>query len=200
MNQEFRFGEVLDATLKGICELSGGQIHHLQAHYELMLRWNQRLNLTSIRKPREIVERHYCESVLLAIYLPEEFERVVDIGSGAGFPGFPVAVVRPQAQVTLVESHQRKAVFLREASRSLSNVRVVSQRAETVREEFDWVISRAVNPNGVVSLIPRLARRIALLTGSEDAGQLSKGHIAWEAPIPLPWGEKRVLLIGECST
>jgi len=113
----------------------------LSDHYDLLCRWNKVLNLTTIERLEEAVERHYCESLFLAGHLPESGS-FVDIGSGAGFPGFVVAAARPNCSVTLVESHQRKAVFLREASRKLPNVRVRAVRAESITESFDWLISR----------------------------------------------------------
>ena len=103
------------------------------------------MNLTTvIRTLEEAIERHYCESLFLAAQLAGRRScGVADVGSGAGFPGFPVAVLRPDCSVTLIESHQRKAVFLREASRGLPNVRVLANRAEDVTRQFDRVISRA---------------------------------------------------------
>src|ERR1039457_4221428 len=139
------FADVLRQRLAGVVELSPGQMEALGAHYQLLLRWNRTLNLTSIKKMEEAVERHYCESLFLGTHLPQGPLRIADIGSGAGFPGFPVAVLRPDCSVTLIESHHRKAVFLREASRKLPNVRVLARRAEGVDEQFDWTISRAVN-------------------------------------------------------
>src|SRR5690349_10628648 len=115
----------------------------LESHYELLVRWNKVLNLTAIEKLEEAVERHYCESLTLAERLTPG--RVADIGSGAGFPGLVAAIARPDCEFTLVESHQRKAVFLREASRGMVNVRVLAVRAEQIRERFDWVVSRAVS-------------------------------------------------------
>ena len=88
--------------------------------------------------------RHYCESLFVAIHLPEEPVSVLDVGPGAGFPGIPMAILRPDCRFTLAESHQRKAVFLREATRHLSNVRVAARRAEEAAGAFDWVVSRAV--------------------------------------------------------
>src|SRR5580658_10060097 len=131
--------------MRGIVELSPEQIHALEAHYELLVRWNQSVNLTRITSLEEAVERHYCEALFLGAYLPAGALRVVDVGSGAGFPGFPVAILRPDCTVALVESHQRKAVFLREASRKVGNVRVIAKRADDVEEEFDHLISRAVS-------------------------------------------------------
>ena len=107
----------------------------LEAHYRLLLLWNRTLNLSAITGLEEAVERHYCESLFLGAHLPPGSLAIVDIGSGAGFPGLPVAVLRPECSVTLIESHQRKAVFLREASRGLPGVRVVAKRAEDVRAD-----------------------------------------------------------------
>ncbi len=166
--------------------LTADQVAELQAHYDLLQRWNQKLNLTSVRDEAEIVERHYCESLFLAAHLPPGTLAIADIGSGAGFPGLPVAVVRPDCRVTQIESHQRKAVFLREASRDLPNVRVLATRAEDVRERFDWVISRAVKYDDIRSTLRQLAPNIALLAGGPLAGFVS---------IPLPWGDRRVLLV-----
>jgi len=128
-----------------------------------MLRWNAKLNLTRITDRAEAWERHYKESIFLGSKLPPGPLKIADVGSGAGFPGIPIAVVRPECTVTLIESHQRKAVFLREATRDLANVRVLAMRAEDVKEKFDWIVSRAVSPEDVLKL--DLAPNIALLTG-----------------------------------
>ena len=138
----------------------------LDAHYELMLRWNAKLNLTRITDRQEAWERHYLESIFLARQLPPGPLRIADVGSGAGFPGIPIAVVRPECTVTLIESHQRKSVFLREATRDLPNVRVLAMRAESVQETFDWIVSRAVSPERVLKL--NLAPNVALLTGRNE--------------------------------
>jgi 16S rRNA (guanine527-N7)-methyltransferase len=142
----------------------------------------------------EAVERHYCESLFLGTHLPQDPLRIADIGSGAGFPGFPVAVLRPDCLVTLIESHQRKAVFLREASRNLPNVRVLAKRAEDVKEQFDWAISRAVSYKDLASFLKNLAPDVDLLTGAE-APPDGIGFV-WQSPIPVPWGGRRFLRIG----
>lgn len=142
------FSDLLRYTLRGIVDLTVEQASALERHYELLVKWNRRLNLTAIEDPAEVATRHYGESLFLAVRLPERPLRIVDIGSGAGFPGFPVAILRPDCTVTLLESHQRKAVFLREASRSVPNVSVLAQRAEAVARNglrFDLAISRAVS-------------------------------------------------------
>ena len=188
------FADLLSERLAGVVELSPGQAEALESHYQLLLRWNRTLNLTSIKKMEEAVERHYCESLFLGTHLPQGRLRIADVGSGAGFPGFPVAVLRPDCSVTLIESHQRKAVFLREASRSLPNVRVLAKRAEDVNEQFDWAISRAVSYEDLASFLKNLAPNADLLTGGEEP----PGGIGfvWQPQIPMPWGAQRFLRIG----
>jgi len=159
--------------------LTQQQLTLLENHYRLLLRWNQKINLTRITSLEEAVRYHYCESLYLATRLPKEPLRIVDIGSGAGFPGIPVAIYRPEWTVDLVESHQRKAVFLREAIRGLGNVRVLARRAEEVTGSYNWIISRAVRPEEVLKL--NLAPRVAVLGVGGDN---------------LPWGEKRALFLG----
>lgn len=183
------FPDLLKERLAGIVDLSAEQIGILEAHYELLVRWNRSLNLTSISGLEATVERHYCESLYVGRFLDGANQRIVDIGSGPGFPGFPVAVLRPDCSVALVESHQRKAVFLSEASRGLSNIRVISKRAEDVAETFDWAISRAVSYQDLSRSLKRLAPRALLLTGADPPPD-SLGF-SWRQPIPLPWGDQR---------
>jgi 16S rRNA (guanine527-N7)-methyltransferase len=193
------FADLLTQRLAGVVELSPGQVEALESHYRLLLRWNRTLNLTSIRKIEEAVERHYCESLFLGTHLPQGRLRIADIGSGSGFPGFPIAVLRPDCSVTLIESHQRKAVFLREASRSLPNVRVLARRAEDVDEQFDWAISRAVSYEDLASFLKNLAPNVDLLTGGE--APVDGIGFVWQPPIPVPWGGQRFLRTGhQCFT
>lgn len=187
------FAELLREKLRGIVALSPAQIAALEAHYELLLRWNKTLNLTTITSLGEAVERHYCESLFLGTHLPAGNLRVVDIGSGAGFPGFPVAILRPDCTVALVESHQRKAVFLREASRKVGNIRVIAKRAEDVDEEFDHLISRAVSYDDLRLSIKKLAPTADLLTGAEEP---PSSELVWAEPITVPWGKARFLRVG----
>jgi 16S rRNA (guanine527-N7)-methyltransferase len=156
--------------------LTPEQLTLLEEHYRLLLRWNQKINLTRIAGLQDAVRYHYCESLYLATRLPEGPLRVIDVGSGAGFPGIPVAIYRSECRVDLVESHQRKAVFLREAARKLTNIRVLAKRAEAVTDSYDWTISRAVCPEDVLKL--NLSPHVAVL-GAEGKS--------------LPWGEKRAL-------
>jgi 16S rRNA (guanine527-N7)-methyltransferase len=179
------FKELLAMGFAPYGALSELQLAQLESHYISLSHWNARLNLTRIRDLEESVRFHYCESLFLARFLPPGPHRIIDIGSGGGFPGIPVAIFRPDCEVTLVESHQRKAVFLREASRELKKVAVTAKRAEDISDGFDWLISRAVAPSEVLRL--DLAKNIALLIGEEDATQLTGSS------EPIPWGTRRVL-------
>lgn len=188
------FRDLLRDRLHGIAELTDAQVEALESHYNLLVHWNRTLNLTAIRDLAEVVERHYCESIFLAARLPAGPLRIVDVGSGAGFPGLPVAVYRPDCRVTLIESHQRKAVFLKEAARGLPTVRVVARRAEQVDEEFDVAVSRAVSYRDLSPSLKVLAAAADLLGGAESPP--AEMDFVWEAPILLPWGEQRYLRMG----
>jgi 16S rRNA G527 N7-methylase RsmG len=177
------FRELLLQRVSGFCQLSAIQLDELQQHYELMLHWNKTINLTRIEGIEAAVDRHYAESLFLGSNLPAGPLTIADVGSGAGFPGIPIAIFRPELSVSLIESHQRKAVFLKEATRRLPNVTVLSKRAEEVRQEFDWVVSRAVSWRDLQGLT--LARRWGLI-GTEAPG----------IGIPLPWAnDQRVVLV-----
>ena len=183
------FAKVLREHLEPLgVELSLKQISQLELHFELLNRWNRTLNLTRIEGLHEIVQRHYCESFFLGLHLPHGPLRIVDVGSGAGFPGIPVAVLRAECSVALVESHQRKSVFLREAVRDLTNARVIAKRAEQVSDTFDWAISRAVNYNDIEESVCRLAPCVALLAGEDTPSD----RFTWNK-VKLPWGAQRFL-------
>jgi 16S rRNA (guanine527-N7)-methyltransferase len=178
------FRDLLVHEFAPYCSLTAEQIELLEAHYNLLVQWNARLNLTRIDSVEEAVRLHYCESLFVGTRLPAGPLRIVDVGSGAGFPGIPIAILRPESTVTLVESHQRKGVFLREASRNLKNVTVVTDRAENLKAGFDWLVSRAVSPDQVLKL--EMASNLALLVGSEAVPGADRRE-------PIPWGASRFL-------
>lgn len=188
------FREELERHSALLPPLSGEAVTALERHFELLRRWNRVLNLSAVRSGPEIVERHYCESLFLAARLPLGRLAIADLGSGAGFPGIPVAVFRPDCHLTLIEAHQRKAVFLREAVRGMGNISVFSKRAEELGQSFDWVLSRAVNTDDIADWARKAGGSVALLSGSETAGF---DGFRWNEPIRLPWGSHRFLNIGE---
>ena len=180
------FSTLLAAKFAPYGELTSRQLVALERHYELLCRWNRKLNLTRISDLNEAVEMHYCESLYVARFLPVESVNIADIGSGAGFPGIPVAVIRPDCSVDLIESDQRKAVFLSEAVRAMPNVRVIAKRAEVHAKErlpakYDWGLSRAVSSETV-----------------KGSGLASRYLVLGNKGEKLPWGHNRFVL--KCST
>jgi len=115
------------------------------------------------------------------------------LGSGAGFPGIPIAITKPDSSVALIESNHRKSVFLREATRELVNVKVLALRAEEVIERFDWVILRAVRFSQIEKTAAKLASNVAILGGVEPPIDTC---FTWNKPIAVPWGDPRKLWVG----
>lgn len=177
-----RIAELLLPYLGGET-LTEAQLRHISAHLELLAKWNSRMNLTAVREPEQMVARHFGESLFAGVTLfpAAALAMVADVGSGAGFPGVPIGILRPQLQVTLVESHGKKATFLREVIRSIgsSNVAVFGGRAEECTGTFDVVLMRAVERfEAVLPTASRLVRpggRLALLVGSRQIEALSQG-------------------------
>ncbi len=196
------FRNLLISQLEGRVALSSAQQEALARHWALLERWNRRLNLTAVRRLEDAVPLHYCESVFFASLLPAGPLRIADIGSGAGFPGLPMAVVRSECEVWLVEANGKKCVFLREAAREmgLENVRVIEARAEELGERVDWAVSRAVRWEDVVEIARRLAGGVGLLISEQAAGE-ARGAVGirWFAPVKIPWGRRRVALFGEVA-
>jgi 16S rRNA (guanine527-N7)-methyltransferase len=187
------FSELLVSEWSRFGSLSADQIAKLDRHYQQLQAWNARMNLTRISDLSELVRLHYCESLFLGTLLPEGSLTIVDVGSGAGFPGVPLAVVRPESRITLVESNARKAVFLREACRGMENVTVVTSRAQEISGRFDWVSSRAVALEEILSL--RLAPKTACLMSREDLEKLA----APKKTVSIPWGQQRIVAIFDTS-
>jgi 16S rRNA (guanine527-N7)-methyltransferase len=204
----------LDRTLPKV------QLDQISTYIDLLLRWNSRINLTAIRDADQIVTRHFGESFFLARHLfpnadcverapspadPDATTRhpitVLDIGSGAGFPGLPIKIWAPHISLTLVESNHKKAAFLREVIRTLTltDVNVITARAETLTTPSDVVTLRAVEHfETILPVAARLASsagRIALLIGSSQLPSLEGLGLHWSPPIPIPESQSRMLSI-----
>ena len=195
------FKDTLSRELLDTLKLTDLQVTQLWQHYEILVQWNQRMNLTTVAAGEEMVIRHYCESLYFGAHLPAEAgSSIADLGSGAGFPGVPLAIVNRTWHVTLVESVQRKAVFLREATRAIPNISVVANRAEAIPDRFEWLVSRGVDPSDVLKLLGSIATHIGLMIGEEDYLFLkTRPAIAWREPVRLPWGDHRLCLYGDVS-
>jgi 16S rRNA (guanine527-N7)-methyltransferase len=175
------------------------QIHaQLAIYLELILKWNMRTNLTSIRTPEEIVRRHFGESLFVGTHLGP-CATLLDFGSGAGFPGIPIQLLRPDVQVTLAESQGKKAAFLREAVRSLGlPTEVWAGRVESMPPErqFDTVTLRAVdNMDAAVQSALLRARNRVMILGTSRAFPSLSGDFSIAEPIPLPGSNEGILLI-----
>jgi 16S rRNA (guanine527-N7)-methyltransferase len=193
--------------------LTSDQMNRLKAYLELLLRWNSRINLTAVRDARECVTRHFGESLYLARFVRLE-GALLDIGSGAGFPGLALKIMFPKLHVTLLEPVGKKRAFLKEVARAceMDLVEVRSERLnEFVNEQieagrqrqFDAATSRAVARPA--ALIPEVAQCLERGAGlylwlgdrhREEVLQVSKGLVDWKAPIPIPLAEHREIWCG----
>jgi 16S rRNA (guanine527-N7)-methyltransferase len=182
------------------------QIVYIQQYVTLLLTWNEKINLTAIRDPLEILYRHFCESMYAAVAIPVENGRLADVGSGGGFPGIPLKIIRPELQVFLIESSVKKATFLAEVLRNieLPDTRVIVSRYEDLGEDvapLDFVCSRAVGEFGPFltwAASERIAaKQVILWISGRDLDQARKGtEWEWREPIPVPNSLRRYLLVG----
>jgi 16S rRNA (guanine527-N7)-methyltransferase len=185
-------------------DLEPGTVERFELYLALLLKWNARTNLTSVRKPEEIVERHFAESIFAARRVPAEVKTLLDFGSGAGLPGIPIAICRPEMTVTLAESQGKKAAFLREAVRTLGvKAEVWAGRVEAMPEErvFDAVTLRAVDkmPAACRTAVGRLAEGgwIGIFaTRATEEGLRAISGIQWGEAAAIPGAEQAVLLEG----
>jgi len=176
-----------------------------EVYLSLILRWNARVNLTAIRDEEGILSRHFVESIACARCLPSGIATLLDFGSGAGFPGIPIALCRPEIAVTLAESQGKKAAFLLEAVRLLGIASTVySGRAETLKTQFDCVTLRAVDrmqeATEAASRLVRPGGWLAPMTTRADLAALEAaagGEYSWEQTIQLPGSEDRVVAVGK---
>jgi 16S rRNA (guanine527-N7)-methyltransferase len=185
------------------------QVSQIQQYMKLLLTWNDKVNLTAIRDPLEILHRHFCESMYAAVAVPFQNGRLADIGSGGGFPGLPLKILVPELQVFLVESNVKKATFLAEVVRDLqlTNTRVLVSRYEELSEEIaplDVACSRALG-----DFAPFLAwaaservnvQQAVLWIGGKDQEQVQQiPGWTWREPIPVPQSIRRFLMVGAHS-
>jgi 16S rRNA (guanine527-N7)-methyltransferase len=187
--------------------LSPLQLQNISMYIDLLLRWNASMNLTAVRQPEQIITRHFGESLFAARHLfplAGGAARLIDVGSGAGFPGLPMKIWAPQIRLELIESNQRKATFLREAVRTLTltNVDVFSARAEDFPSTAEVVTLRAVEH--FRQILPIAARLVApegclaLLIGGSQVDQARDliPTFLWDAPIQIPPATNTVLFVG----
>lgn len=193
----------------GDVQLAPELLERLQRYLELLLKWNARVNLTAVRGPEAIVARHFGESLFAArLLFPQARDRenvtMADVGSGAGFPGVPVKLWAPHIELTLIESQNKKAAFLREVLRTLKldAAQVFCGRAEQWEHTADTITLRAVERfERALPVTARLVRpggRLCLLIGSnqlEPARKLLGEWWKWDPPHRVPQSAERVVAI-----
>ena len=182
------------------------QVLQIQQYIQILLAWNEKINLTAIRDPLEILYRHFCESMYAAEIIPERGGRLADVGSGGGFPGLPLKIIRPDLRVFLVESNLKKATFLAEVVRELglNDTQVLVRRYEELHEEIaplDYVCSRALGEFpaflGWAASDQIGAKQVILWIGARDLPEIEKiSGWDWHEPIQVPHSLRRLLLVG----
>jgi 16S rRNA (guanine527-N7)-methyltransferase len=204
--------------------LEAPQLAAISTYVDLLLRWNAKLNLTAVREPENIVTRHIGESLFCATHLlrPDALpSHMIDVGSGAGFPGLPLKIYAAHLRLTLIEAQQKKATFLKEVIRALqlTNTDVFPGRAECFRGRGHLVTMRAVERfeqvlpmaaalldrpashvgHTVVSAPSHNPPRLALLIGAAQAERARRilSGFRWDEPELIPQSEARILLVGE---
>ena len=187
-------------------EATTEQIALIQRYMSLLLAWNEKINITAIRDPLEMLYRHFCESMYAAVAVPLQGGRLADVGSGGGFPGLALKIIRPGLQAFLIESNVKKATFLAEVVRELAiaDTRVLVSRYEELGEEItpvDFACSRALgefekflNWAGSERVA---ASQVVLWTGGRDVEEIRKIRgWGWREPVPIPHSLQRFLLVG----
>ncbi len=186
---------------------SDEQVLKIQQYIAILMQWNEKINLTAIRDPLEILYRHFCESMFAATEFAFGEGRLADVGSGAGFPGIPLKILCPGLQLFLIESNLKKATFLAEAIRDLGlkDTRVLVRRYEELGEELaplNFVCSRALGEYGPFLKWARsealAADRVLLWVGATDLEQIRKAPgWEWHEPISIPHSLRRKILLGQ---
>lgn len=198
--------QISDALFPFSISPSDDQIHVIREYISLLLKWNQSISLTAITDSIDIVGRHFGESMYASKILPIKNCRLVDIGTGAGFPGLAIKIASPDTKVTLIESNKKKCAFLSEIVRALkfTDVEIRCDRFEQIRPESilaDVITCRAV---GEFKQLLRwstgaLARRghLVLWVGSEDSTRIaSTSGWTWQPAVHIPDSQRRFILIG----
>lgn len=189
--------------------LSPAQLQAFQAYADELIAWNTHTNLTAITEPEAVEVRHFADSLSCLLVMRSRLTgtQVIDVGSGAGFPGLPLKIACPPTSLTLVEATGKKVEFLRHIVErlKLTGVTLIHERAETIgqmaehRERYDWVLARAVAamPTLAEYLLPlcRVGGRCLAQKGesapqevveAQEAIRLLGGHVEQLKPVELP--------------
>ncbi|HEX5085755.1 MAG TPA: 16S rRNA (guanine(527)-N(7))-methyltransferase RsmG [Blastocatellia bacterium] len=202
--------QIRDILLREQAGIALQKIDPLSDYYELVLKWNKRLHLTTLTQPQEFFERHILESAFAESLIIPSVNQIWDLGSGLGVPGMVIAILRPDLDVYLVEASRNKALFLEEtvAHLKLENVKVVESRFETLETlpEESCLIARAIEK--MEKLIPeilRMGERASqiLLLGAKDIEDIARIYINDKRKIEralIPGSNRRYVINILCST
>lgn len=218
------FNKLLEEKMESInLNCSEEQFNKIFKFKELLLEWNTKINLTAIVDDNEIIDKHFVDSLLISDYIKEN-SKIIDVGTGAGFPGIPISIIRKDLDITLLDSLKKRINFLNEviSSVELKKINTVHSRAEdaasnkTYRENFDVAVSRAVAalPTLVEYLLPfvKVGGKCICMKGSNIEEELNDsykaikvlgGQIEKTEKITLPGTDiKRTIIIinKNCST
>lgn len=187
-------------------EIPGSMANRILDYIDLLVRWNQKISLTSVTDPLALVERHFGESLFGAISAGIESGNLLDVGSGAGFPALPIAMFRPTVTEILLEPNAKKAAFLSEASQILGlgeRISVVRSRFEEFSHatKFNFITSRAVRvTDGFLGHAGKFLRpdgSLVLWIGCENAQALTvKSKWNWNPPARIPGSQQRCVISG----
>jgi len=154
---------LIDGAQRLGINLNNEQIRKFSRYLELLVQWNQKINLTSLKTTQEIIIKHFLDSIscikVINKYVNTEGISVIDVGAGAGFPGMPIKIICPSIRLSLLEARKKKTIFLKKVTEEINfqKVKILNGRAETFgkgpdhRERYDIAISRAVAPLNVLS-------------------------------------------------
>lgn len=185
---------------------SPDQVEAIRRYIDVLLLWNEKVGLTTVSDPEEIVSRHFGESLFAARFLPLERGRLADIGTGGGFPGLAIKIMSPEIELFLVESNKKKAAFLAEVARTLNlgRVEVIAERFEDWRppaRSLDIIASRALGHYPFLmkwaseTLNP--AGKLALWVGDDEGTRIRmRPGWRWSVPERIPLSRNRQILVG----
>lgn len=205
-----------NALATGSIILSDIQKQQFQKYYELLIEWNKKMNLTAITEKNEVAIKHFYDSLtlLMNVNVPKG-AKVIDVGTGAGFPGIPLKIVRPDIKLTLLDSLNKRLIFLNEVCSSLGiDAEIIHKRAEeggrdkNLRDKFDIAASRAVANMNTLSeyCMPyvKVNGKFVAMKGKNGLEELEKGIDAVKilggekekvAEFTLPTGDERTIIV-----
>jgi 16S rRNA (guanine527-N7)-methyltransferase len=205
-NDRLSTGEVAAALAPYRVVLSDQQLSAIACYVQLLIDWNESINLTAIENPAEIVAKHFGESIFAASAVHCISGRLADVGTGAGFPGLALKIAIPDLNVLLIEPNNKKCAFLTEVKRSLGLTGVEIFRGRYAEAShsvhgFDFVCSRALGNYRELLRWSRTSMnahgRVILWLGTDDSVSIVKtAGWSWDVPIPIPHTQRRVIQVG----